>query len=194
MHSSQTNPQAIVKGFAQEAGLDFDETFAPVIRIDSVRTLFAISAGKGLYIIQADIKNAFLHSNSDFQIYVQQPEGFTDANYPHAILLLNKALYGLKQAPRLWYLLISEIIISLGFQVFESDTSMYIRDENILAVYVDDILIAGPSIQSCNTVINELSHHIEIINKGQVKSFLGLKVVRNHQKHTISISQPGYID
>ena len=71
MHSSQTNPQAIVKGFAQEAALDFDETFAPVIRIDSVRTLFAISAVKGLYIIQADIKNAFLHSNSDFQIYVQ---------------------------------------------------------------------------------------------------------------------------
>jgi len=59
----------VVKGFAQEAGLDFKETFAPVVRIDSVRTLFAISAGKGLYVIQADIKNAFLHSNSDFQIY-----------------------------------------------------------------------------------------------------------------------------
>jgi len=184
----------VVKGFAQEAGLDFDETFAPVVRIDSVRTLFAISAGKGLYIIQADIRNAFLHSNSDFQIYVQQPEGFADANYPHAVLLLNKALYGLKQAPRLWYLLISEIVISLGFQVFESDTSMYIRDEIILAVYVDDILIASPSIQLCNAVISELSHHIEIVNKGEVKSFLGLKVVRNHQKHTISISQPGYID
>jgi len=184
----------VVKGFAQEAGFDFDETFAPVVQIDSVRTLFAISAGKGLHIVQADIKNAFLHSDSDFQIYVQQPEGFVDANYPHAVLLLNKALYGLKQAPRLWYLLISEIIISLGFQVFETDTSIYIRNQIVLAVYVDDILIAGPSIHSCNAVITELSQHIEVVNKGEVKSFLGLKVVRNWQTHTISISQPGKID
>jgi hypothetical protein len=86
-----------------------------VVRIDSVHTLFAISAAKGLYIVQADIKNAFLHSSNDFQIYVQQPEGFADANYPDAVLLLNKALYGLKQASRLWYLLISEIVVSLGF-------------------------------------------------------------------------------
>ena len=156
--------------------------------------MFAISASKGLYIVQADIKNVFLHSNSDFQIYVQQPEGFVNTNYPNAVLLLNKALYGLKQAPRLWYLLISEVIISLGFQVFESDTSMYIRNEIILAVYVDDILIAGPSFHTCNAVITELSHHIEIVNKGEVKSFLGLKVIRNRQMHTISISQPGYID
>jgi len=184
----------VVKGFAQEAGLDFDETFAPVVRIDSVRTLFVISAGKGLYIVQADIKNAFLHSNSDFQIYIQQREGFLDANHPNAVLLLNEALYGLKQAPRLWYLLISEIIISLGFQVFETDTSIYMRDQIILAVYVDDILVAGPTIHSCNAVVTELSQHIEVVNKGEVKSFLGLKVVRNRQMHLISISQPSYID
>jgi len=71
---------------------------------------------------------------------------------------------------------------------------MYIRDETILAVYVDDILIARPSIQSCNAVVTELPHHMEIVNKGEVKSFIGPKVVRNHQKHTISIGQPGYID
>jgi len=107
---------------------------------------------------------------------------------------LNKALYGLKQAPRLWHLLLSEIIISMGFRVFESDTSIYMRDDIILAVYVDDILIAAPSIESCNAIINELTRHIEIINKGEVKSFLGLNIVRNHEQHTISISQPGYID
>ena len=72
--------------------------------------------------------------------------------------------------------------------------SIYIRDQIILAVYVDDILVAGPSIHSCNAVITELSHQIEVVNKGEVKSFLGLKVVRNHQMHSISISQPGYID
>jgi len=184
----------VVKGYAQEAELDFNETFAPVVRIDSVRTIFAIAAGKDLYIVQADIKSAFLHSKSDFQIYVKQPEGFTDVNHPHAVLLLNKALYGLKQAPRLWYLLLSEVIISLGFQVFETDTSIYIRDQILLAVYVDDILTVGPSIQSCNAIVKELSRHIEIVNKGEVKSFLGLRILRNFDQHALSISQPGYID
>src|SRR5579862_8856584 len=148
----------------------------PVVRIDSVHTLLALAAGKDLNVIQADIKNVFLHSKSDFQIYVQQPEGFMDINYPHVVLSLNKALYGLKQAPRLWYLFLSEIIISMGFCVFESDTSIYMRDSDqlILGVYVDDILIADPSIKSCNTITNELTRHIEIIIKGEVKSFLGL--------------------
>jgi hypothetical protein len=91
----------VVKGFAQEAELDFDQTFAPVIRIDSVRSLFAICAANDLRIVQIDCKNAFLHSRSDFEIYVQQPEGFIDANHPDLVLLLNKALYGLKQSPRL---------------------------------------------------------------------------------------------
>ena len=95
----------VVKGFAQEAELDFDQTFAPVIRIDSVRSLFAICAANDLCIIQVD---CFLHSRSDFEIYLPQPEGFIDANHPDAVLLLNKALYGLKQAPRLWYLLLSD--------------------------------------------------------------------------------------
>ena len=86
----------VVKGFTQEAGLDFDETFSPVVRIDTIRTLFAISASNDLVIILVDCKNAFLHSKSDFNIYVQQPEGFRDVNQPDAVLLLNKALYGLK--------------------------------------------------------------------------------------------------
>ena len=70
----------VVKGFAQEAGLDFDEIFAPVVRIDSIRTLFAISASKNRVIIQVDCKNPFLHGRSDFNIYVQQPESFLDVN------------------------------------------------------------------------------------------------------------------
>ena len=181
----------VVKGFAQEAGLDFNETYAPVIRIDTIRTLFAISASRDLVIIQFDYKNAFLYSKSDFNIYVQQPEGFRDVNQPDAVLLLNKALYGLKQAPRLWYLLLSEVIIGMGYQAFETDTSMYIRGDIILAVYVDDILIAGPSIGACNAATADLSSKLEVVNKGEVKSFLGLNVVRNYEKHAIAISQPG---
>src|SRR5436190_12701230 len=193
MYSNATK-YTLLKEYAQEVELDFNETFAPVIRIDTIRTLFAISASKDLVIIQVDCKNAFLHSKSDFNIYVQQPEGFRDVNQPDAVLLLNKALYGLKQAPRLWYLLLSEVIIGMGYQALETDTSMYVRGNIILTVYVDDILIAGPSIQACNAAATDLSLKFEVVNKGEIKSFLGLNVVRDYEKHAIAISQPGYID
>jgi len=99
----------VVKGFAQEAELNFDQTFAPIIRIDSMHTLFSVCAGNDLCIIQVDCKNAFLYSESNFDIYVQQSEGFIDTNHPDVVLLLNKALYSLKEAPCLWYLLLSYV-------------------------------------------------------------------------------------
>jgi transposase InsO family protein len=184
----------VVKGFAQEAELDFDETFAPVIRIDSVRSLFAICAANDLRIVQVDCKNAFLHSRSDFEIYVQQPEGFVDANHPELVLLLNKALYGLKQASRLWYLFLSEIIVGMGFRALETDPSIYVRGNVIIGVYVDDILACSLSISACNSFISELAKQIEVVNKGEVRSFLGISVTRNYPQHAISIGQPGYID
>ena len=184
----------VVKGFAQEAELDFNQTFASIIRIDSVRTLFAICTANDLCITQVDCKNTFLYSRSDFEIYVQQPEGFIDASHPNAVLLLNKALYGLKQALRLWYLLLSEIIVGMGFQALEIDPSIYIHGNVIIGVYVDDILICSISISFCNSVISELIQNVEVINKGEVRSFLGISVTCNYPKHAISIGQPGYID
>src|SRR5579859_7044543 len=89
----------VVKGYSQVAGLDFDETFAPVVRIKSVRVIFAMAAANDLYILHVDCKNAFLHGKSDVEIYVTQPEGFVDEHFPEKVLHLNKSLYGLKQAP-----------------------------------------------------------------------------------------------
>ena len=151
--------------------------------------LFVISISKNLVIIQIDCKNAFLHSKSDFNIYVQQPEGFMDVNQPNAVLLLNKALYDLKQAPRLWYLLLCEVIVSMEYQVLETDTSIYIHDDIILAIYIDDILIAGLFIQVCNVIATDLSRKLEVVNKGEVKSFLDLNVVRNYEKQTRNSQQ-----
>ena len=82
----------------------------------------------------------------------------------------------------------------MGYQALETDTSMYIRGDIILAVYVDDILIAGPSITACNAAAADLTRKLEVVNKGEAKSFLGLNVVRDYEKHAIAISQPGYID
>ena len=89
----------VAKGYSQIGGLDFTETFAPVIRIESIRTLLAIAAFYNLYILHADAKTAFLNGNSDLELYVKQPEGFLNRSYPNKVLRLRKSLYGLKQAP-----------------------------------------------------------------------------------------------
>ena len=117
----------MVKGYAQEAGLDFDKTFAPAIRIESVRAILAFAAADDLFILHVDCTNAFLNGRSDWELYVHQPEGFLDPIYPNIVLRLNKALYGLKQAPRIWYLLLCGVIVGLGFVVLETDTSIYVR-------------------------------------------------------------------
>jgi Reverse transcriptase (RNA-dependent DNA polymerase) len=88
----------VVKGYSQVAGLDFNETFAPVVKAESIGVLFGISAANDLYILYVDCQNAFLHGQSDTEIYVLQPEGFVDPHFPQCVLCLNKSLYGLKQA------------------------------------------------------------------------------------------------
>jgi len=135
-----------------------------------------------------------LNGRSDWELYVHQPEGFLDPIHPDKVLRLNKALYGLKQAPRIWYLLLCGVIVGLGFVVLETDTSIYMRGEIIIEVYVDDIKILGPSKESCYEVYYELSKHFKIKDKRAVKSFLGLNITRNRHEHSISINQPRYID
>jgi Reverse transcriptase (RNA-dependent DNA polymerase) len=107
------------------------------------------------------------------------------------VLRLNKSLYGLKQAPRIWYLLLSEVIIGLGFIPLETDTCIYVKDEVSIAVFVDDILVTGPE-SSCYEFYNDLSKHFLVEDKGEATSFLGINIERRN--NSISINQPGLID
>jgi Reverse transcriptase (RNA-dependent DNA polymerase) len=183
----------VVKGYSQVAGLDFNETFAPVVRVESVCVIFAIAAANDLYILHIDCKNAFLNGESDVDIYVYQPEGFVDSNFPHKVLYLNKSLYGLKQAPHIWYLYLCGIIIDLGFVALESDPCIYIRGQLLVAVYVDDIKVVGNQ-QDCEAFYRELAKHIKVENQGPIKSFLGIDVIQDWDKHLIAINQSAYID
>jgi Reverse transcriptase (RNA-dependent DNA polymerase) len=140
----------VVKGFSQIAGLDFDETFAPVVRIESIRIIFSIAAANDLHIIHIDRKNAFLHGDSDVEIYVTEPEGFLDVKSPEKVLRLIKSLYGLKQAPRIWYLFLYGVIVGLGFVPLETDPCIYRRGDIIAVIYVDDIMLAASTMEQCN--------------------------------------------
>ena len=184
----------VAQGFSQIAGLDFDETWAPFVRIESVRVLFALAALFDLWIIHIDAKTAFLNGDSDAELYVRQPEGFVDMRYPNHVLRLCKSLYGLKQAPRIWYLLLCETIISLGFDQCTADPSIYFHPEYkiILAVYVDDILIMGKTQEICDQFYGEISQHFCMEYKGPVTSFLSLNVIQDGL--SIAINQIGYIE
>ena len=168
----------VTKGYSQIAGLDFTETFAPVVRIESIRTLLAIAAFYRLYILHADAKTAFLNRNSDLELYVEQPEGFLDRNCPDKVLRLRKSVYSLKQAPHIWYLLLCRYILDLGFQSCDSDPTIYINVEKgiILSVYVDDILIFGLNQQSCEAIFQQLSSQFRMENLGPPTTFLGLNI------------------
>jgi len=183
----------VAKGYSQQFGFDFDETYAPVVRIEHVRILFALAAFFNLPIIHLDAKNAFLHGDSDFAIYIKQPPGFENSAYSEYVLLLLKSLYGLKQASRIWYLALYDAIINLVFESSNFDPCIFIsqRWNLLLAVYVDDILVMGPQVK-CDEFANQLSRQFRITNQGHVSSFLGINVER--RDGMILLNQIGYIN
>ena len=134
----------VVRGFTQEEGVDYDETFASVVKPMSYKALFAIAAAMDYEIEQMDVKTAFLYGNVNDEVYVEQPTGYEEDT--DSVCLLDKALYGLKQSPRIWYETLTEFLKSLGFEAINADLSVFTRYGMIIAIYVDDLLIAGRSV------------------------------------------------
>jgi hypothetical protein len=116
----------VVRGFTQRAGVDFGETFAPMIKPGTVRTVLTIAANKCWPVNQLDVTNAFLHGHLDEQVYSHQPVGFIDSSMPDAVCSLSKSLYGLKQAPRAWFNHFAQFAISIGFSPTRSDSSLFV--------------------------------------------------------------------
>ncbi|GJY22789.1 retrovirus-related pol polyprotein from transposon TNT 1-94 [Tanacetum coccineum] len=115
----------VAKGYAQEKGIDFEESFAPVARLEVVRIFVAYAAHKFFPIYQMDVKTAFLNGPLKEEVYVAQPEGFVDPDHPEQVYLLRKALYGLKQAPRAWYDELSNFLMSKGFTKGTIDPTLF---------------------------------------------------------------------
>ncbi|KAK1648882.1 hypothetical protein QYE76_066687 [Lolium multiflorum] len=116
----------VAKGFKQRYGIDYEDTFSPVVKIATVRLVLALSVSRGWSLRQLDVKNAFLHGVLEEEVYMRQPPGYEDSAHPNYICKLDKALYGLKQAPRAWYSRLSSKLLALGFVASKSDTSLFI--------------------------------------------------------------------
>jgi len=133
----------VLCGFTQRPGVDFDETFSPVVKPATVRTVLSLALSHTWTIHQLDVKNAFLYGTLNETVYCQQPSGFEDPTRPESVCLLKKSLYGLKQAPRAWYSRMATYLLSIGFVEAKSDTSLFIyhrgSDTAYLLLYVDGI-------------------------------------------------------
>ncbi|KAE8676439.1 hypothetical protein F3Y22_tig00111614pilonHSYRG00169 [Hibiscus syriacus] len=175
----------VARGFSQQYGLDYDETFSPVAKLTTVRVLLALAANKDWNLWQMDVKNAFLHGELDREIYMTQPMGFQSQDHPEYVCKLRKALYGLKQVPRAWYGKIAEFLTKSGYSVTPADSSLFVKANEgklaIVLVYVDDLIITGDDEAEILQTKENLSVRFQMKELGQLKHFLGLEVDRTHE-------------
>jgi hypothetical protein len=135
----------VAKGYVQRRGIDFEEVFAPVARLETVRLLIAIAAQEGWQVHHMDVKSAFLNGDLVQEVYVAQAPGFEKKGEEHKVLKLHKALYGLRQAPRAWNSKLDKSLVALGFEKCPLEHAVYKRgrqgDRLLVGVYVDDLII-----------------------------------------------------
>jgi Reverse transcriptase (RNA-dependent DNA polymerase)/gag-polypeptide of LTR copia-type/GAG-pre-integrase domain len=183
----------VVKGFNQVEGLDYEETFAPVARYESIRALLSITAASQLEIIQFDIETAFLNSPLEEETFMEQPEGYKlDSDL---VCKLEKNLYGLKQAPRAWHKTFGEVLKKMGYEPLQSDSCIYCKqgesDTIYIGIYVDDGLIVGKRQQELQNELKNLKGNFKL-KVQPLEKFLGIEIVKS--KAGIFIHQKKYIE
>jgi hypothetical protein len=187
----------VAKGFAQEEGIDYLETFAPVAKFCSIRALLSLTAYYDLELHQMDVKTAFLNGDLDVDIYMEQPDGFIVKGKESLVCKLNRSLYGLKQASRAWYQKIDAVLRGLGFVPSEADHCIYrLYDKGLImfiALYVDDLLVFSNSLKRLIDMKQQLSRLFEMKDLGDAHYILGIQIQRNRIARTLSISQEEYL-
>ncbi|GJY54149.1 retrovirus-related pol polyprotein from transposon TNT 1-94 [Tanacetum coccineum] len=189
----QNKTRLVAKGYKQEEGINFEESFAPVARLEAVRMFIAFAAHMNITIFQMDVKTAFLNGPLKEEVYVSQPEGFIDSKFPNHVYRLKKALYGLKQAPRAWYDKLSSFLIEHGFNKGIIDPTLFTRrhggDILLVQVYVDDIIFGSTNPDFLKRFANLMKKNFEMSMMGKLKFFLGLQFHQSPRGIFISQSQ-----
>ncbi|CAH9081989.1 unnamed protein product [Cuscuta epithymum] len=195
----------VAKGYTQEEGLDYFDTFSPVVKLTTVRLLLAIATTKHWFLQQLDINNAFLHGDLLETIYMQPPPGYLSPGDTR-VCKLQKSLYGLKQASRQWYYKLSECLQGIGYIQSQADFSLFTKSNDnsitVLLLYVDDIILAGNDKTEINYVKDVLHNTFTIKDLGDLKYILGIEVARSEKgiclsqrKYTLDIlSENGYLN
>ena len=189
----------VAKGFTQIPGVDFDETFSPVARFESLRMLLALAALEDWHIHQMDVKSAFLNGVLDEEIYMEQPQGFITTGAETKVCRLSKAIYGLKQASRQWNLQLHGSLTGLGFKRLCADAGIYVNHQQegdgplFVIVYVDDMTILGKSLQAVQRLKSDLSAIYKMTDLREIEPYLGIHIVCYRSFKCLEIDQSGYL-
>ena len=189
----------VAKGFRQVHGVDFGDTYAPVVSLTAVRCFLATTAHFDLECDQMDVVTAFLNGDLKEDIYMEVPAGLKDPNRPSLVCKLQKALYGLKQAPRQWYAKINSFLVdSLRFTSSPYEPCLYYKHSadsiTLIVLYVDDLLIAGNDRSVVDQVKDEFKDRFKMKDLGVASEFLGIQIYRDRPNRTLHVTQSSYID
>ncbi|KAI3678839.1 hypothetical protein L6452_38143 [Arctium lappa] len=185
----------VAQGYTQEEGIDYEEVFAPVARIEAIRLFLAYASYMKFKVYQMDVKSAFLYGSIEEEVYVCQPPGFENPSYPDRVYKLKKALYGLHQAPRAWYDTLSSYLLENGFERGVIDKTQFIKrkkkDILLVQIYVDDNIFGSTRESMCREFEELMHQRFKMSSMGELTFFLGLQV--QQKSDGIFISQSKYV-
>ena len=187
----------VAKGYAQQYGVDYDETFSPVVRFSSIRLLLAYAVQNDMIVHQMDVVNAFLNSTLDEEIYMEQPPGYTQKGKEHLVCRLKKSLYGLKQSPRCWNKRFRAYMEEIQFRESQADPYVFIHSEgtevSIVAVYVDDLIIVAKSSDRMREIKESMATKFRMKDLGKLHYCLGITVEHDEHERSFVLHQRQYI-
>ena len=188
----------VAKGCSQKYQVDFFETFSPVVRQSTIRLILALAVQYGLLVHHMDVTSAYLNSDLHDEVFMRQPDGFVDPNFPRKVCKLKKSLYGLKQSGREWNNKLHEVLVKMNFTRCNGDNCVYIKnkknDFNIIAVYVDDLIIACSHDSELKKIKGKISAEFDTVDKGQLSDYLGIRVRRDGNRGSMHLDQEAYIN
>jgi hypothetical protein len=172
----------IAKGFKQRYGIDYEDTFSPVVKVATIWIVLSIAVSKGWSLRQLGVQNMFLHGVLEEEVYMKQPPGYEDKQHPNYVYRLDKAIYGLKQVPRAWYSRLSSKLQMLSFVPSKGDTSLFFLSNKqvtmYVLVYVDDIIVVSSSQDTTNALLKNLERDFALKDLRELHYFLGIEVTK----------------
>ncbi|GKE06605.1 putative ribonuclease H-like domain-containing protein [Tanacetum coccineum] len=191
----QNKARLVAHGHTQEEGINYDEVFAHVARIEAIRLFLAYASFMGFMVYQMDVKSAFLYGRIEEEVYVCQTLGFEDPDYPDKVYKVVKSLYGLHQALRAWYETLAKYLLDSGFHRGKIDQTLFIKKQKwdilLVQVYVDDIIFGSTKKELCTKFEKLMHDKFQMSSMGELTFFLGLQV--NQKEDGIFISQDKYV-